>query len=158
MDPNTLLNEDNQAIVYYTLYGKIELDNTTAIALELANRAYSHVVITINTTIDVFLTNIDPFAYNITLRYTSIKFIGVIIDIRASKRSIVGYSQFLILQKINKVQLNKSIRGRVSVQFRIGSISSISSIKVATIIGIVEFYVIKVDTPFLLYLADIDNL
>ena len=41
MDLNTLLNEDNQAIVYYTLYGKIELDNATAIALELANRAYS---------------------------------------------------------------------------------------------------------------------
>jgi len=92
IDPNTLLNEDDQAIVYYTLYGEIELDNATAIALELANRAYSHVVITINTIIDVFLTNIDPFAYNTTLRYTSIKFIGIIIDTRAFKRFIVGYS------------------------------------------------------------------
>jgi hypothetical protein len=92
MDPNTLLNKDNQAIVYYTSYGKIELDNATAIALELANRAYSHVVITINTIIDAFPTNIDPFAYNITLYYTSIKFIDVIINTRASKRSIAGYS------------------------------------------------------------------
>jgi len=92
MDPNTLLNEDDQAIVYYTLYSEIELDNITAIALELANRAYSYVVITINTIIDAFTTNIDPFAYNITLRYTLIKFIGVIIDTRAFKRSIVGYS------------------------------------------------------------------
>jgi len=91
MDPNTLLNKDNQAIVYYTLYGKIELDNVTAIALELANRAYSHIVITIDTIIDAFLTNINPFAYNITSRYTSTKFIGVIIDTKASKRSIVGY-------------------------------------------------------------------
>jgi len=97
MDPNTLLNEDNQTIVYYTLYGKIELDNVTAIALELANRAYSYAVITINTIIDVFTTNIDPFTYNITLRYTSIKFMGVMIDTRASKRFIVGYSQFLAL-------------------------------------------------------------
>ena len=158
MDPNTLLDKDDQAIVYYTLYSEIELDNTTAIALELANRAYSHVVITINTTIDAFPTNIDPFAYNTTLYYTSIKFIGIIIDTRASKRSIAGYSQFLTLQKINKVQLNKSTRGIVSVQFGIGSISSISSIKVATPIGIVEFYVVKVNTPFLLCLADIDNL
>jgi hypothetical protein len=92
IDPSTLLNEDDQAIVYYTLYGKIELDNITAIALKLANRVYSHVVITINTIIDVFLTDIDPFTYNTTLRYTSIKFIGVIINIGASKRSIVGYS------------------------------------------------------------------
>ena len=92
MDPNTLLDEDDQAIVYYTLYGEIELDNATAIALELANRVYSHVVTTINTTIDAFPTNIDPFAYNITLYYTSIKFIGIIIDTRASKYYIVGYS------------------------------------------------------------------
>ena len=97
MDPGTLLNKDNQAIVYYTLYGKIELDNATAIVLELANRAYSHVVTTINTIIDVFLTNIDLFAYNTTSRYTSIKFIGVMINTRASKRSIVGYGQFIIL-------------------------------------------------------------
>src|SRR5882757_6249476 len=83
IDPSTLLDEDNQAIVYYTSYSEIELDNITAIALELANRVYSHVVITINTIIDTFHTNIDPFAYNITLYYTSIRFIGIIIDTRA---------------------------------------------------------------------------
>jgi len=76
IDPNTLLNKDNQAIVYYTLYGEIKLDNATAIALELANRAYSHAVTTINTIIDALTTNIDLFAYNITSRYTFIKFIG----------------------------------------------------------------------------------
>src|SRR5882757_6645625 len=92
MDPSTLLDEDDQAIVYYTLYSEIELDNTTAIALELANRVYSHAVITINTIIDIFHTNIDPFTYNTTLRYTSTKFIGIIINTRASKRSIAGYS------------------------------------------------------------------
>jgi len=73
------------------LYGEIELDNATAIASELANKAYSYAVITINTIIDAFTTNTDPFAYNTTLRYTSIKFIGVIIDTKASKRSIAGY-------------------------------------------------------------------
>jgi len=97
MDPNTPLNKDNQATVYHTLYSKIELDNATAIALELANRAYSHAVITINTITDAFTTNTDPFTYNITLRYTLTKFMGVIIDTSASKCSIVGYGQFLAL-------------------------------------------------------------
>jgi hypothetical protein len=83
---------------------------------------------------------------------------GVIIDTKASKHFTVGYSQFLTLQKIDKVQLNKSIRGTVSVQFRIGFTSFINSIKIATLIGTVEFYIIKVNTPFLLYLVDIDNL
>ena len=80
------------------------------------------------------------------------------IDTGASKRSTAGYGQFLALQKIDKVQLNESTRGTVSVQFGIGSTSSIGSIKVATPIGTVEFYIVKVDTPFLLYLVDIDNL
>ena len=83
---------------------------------------------------------------------------GIIINIRASKYFIAEYSQFLTLQKINKVQLNKSTRGTVSVWYKIGSISFISSIKIAILIGTVEFYIIKVDTLFLLYLADIDNL
>jgi hypothetical protein len=92
IDPSTLLDEDDQAIAYYTLYGKIELDNATVTALELANRVYSYAVITIDTTIDIFHTKTDPFTYNITLYYTSIKFIGIIINTRASKRSTAGYS------------------------------------------------------------------
>ena len=97
IDPSTLLDKDNQTTAYYTLYGEIKLDNTTTIALKLSNRAYSHTVIIINTTIDVFPTNTDPFAYNITLYYISIKFMGIIINTKASKYSTAGYSQFLIL-------------------------------------------------------------
>ena len=81
IDPSTLLNKDNQAIIYYTLYSKIKLNNATATALKLANKVYSHIVITINTIIDLLLINIDLFIYNITLYYISIKFIGIIINI-----------------------------------------------------------------------------
>ena len=83
---------------------------------------------------------------------------GIIINTKAFKYFIVGYNQFFILQKINKIQLNKSIKSTVSVQFRIGSISFISFIKITTLIGTVKFYIIKVNTPFLFCLADIDNL
>ena len=48
-----------------------------------------------NTTIDAFPTNIDLFVYNMTLCYTSTKFIGVIIDTKASKHFIAGHGQFL---------------------------------------------------------------
>ena len=57
--------------------------------------AYKYIVITINTITDIFPTDTDPLVYNTTLCYTSIKFMGVIIDTRASKRSTVGYGQFL---------------------------------------------------------------
>ena len=97
MDPNTLLNEDNQATVYYTLYSEIEPDNTTTIALELANRVYSHAVITINIITDAFPTNTDLFIYNTTLYYTFIRFINIIINIKASKYFTAKYSQFFAL-------------------------------------------------------------
>ena len=73
MDFGTLLNKDNQTIAYYTLYGEIKLDNITTIALELANRVCSYIVITIYTIIDAFPTNIDLFVHNIILYYTFIK-------------------------------------------------------------------------------------
>ena len=97
MDPGTPLDEDDQTTAYYTSYGEIEPDNATATASELANRVCSHAVTTIDTITDVFPINTDPFIYNITLYYTSTKFMGIMIDIKAFKYFIAGYSQFLTL-------------------------------------------------------------
>ena len=61
---------------------------------------------------DAFPTDIDPFAYNITLYYTSTKFIGIIIDTKASKLSTAGYNQFLAFQRLNTgIQLNTTTQG-----------------------------------------------
>ena len=46
----------------------------------------------------------------------------------------------------------------VNVQFGIGSAASIGSVIVKTLISLVDFYVVKADTSFLLYLTDIDRL
>ena len=46
----------------------------------------------------------------------------------------------------------------VNVQFGIGSTILIRLVAVKTLIGLVNFYIVKVDTLFLLYLADIDRL
>ena len=48
--------------------------------------------------------------------------------------------------------------GAVNVQFGIGSTTSIGSVTVKTPIGLVDFHVVKADTPFLLCLADMDRL
>jgi hypothetical protein len=64
-------------------------------AINLVNRAFSHSVTIIDSIIP-FITNEDPFTYNITIfYYTTDCFLGIIINIKASKRFIVGYSQFL---------------------------------------------------------------
>ena len=46
----------------------------------------------------------------------------------------------------------------VNVQFSIKLTLLIGLAKVTTLIGIIKFYIIKVNTPFLLCLADIDHL
>ena len=66
-------------------------------AANLVNKAFSHLVITVNSIIPFvqtpFITNEDPFTYKTTTsRYTADRFLGIMIDIGALKCSIVGYS------------------------------------------------------------------
>ena len=78
-------------------------------AATLADKAFGYLVITIDNIVPL-ITDQDPFTYNITTftsRYTADKFIGIIINIEASKQSIVGYSQFLVFQRLDtNIQLN----------------------------------------------------
>ena len=48
--------------------------------------------------------------------------------------------------------------GAINVQFGIGLTILIRLVKVKTLISPVNFHIVKADTPFLLYLADIDRL
>ena len=80
------------------------------------------------------------------------------IDTRASKRSTAGYGQYLTYRKTYNTAINTSKAGAINVQFSIGSTPSIGSVTVKTPVGNVEFHIIKADTPFLLYLTDMDIL
>jgi hypothetical protein len=48
--------------------------------------------------------------------------------------------------------------GAINVQFSIGLTVLIRLVVVKTLISLVNFHIVKADTPFLLYLADIDRL
>ena len=48
--------------------------------------------------------------------------------------------------------------GAINVQFSISSTASIRLVAVKTLIGLVDFYIVKADTLFLLCLTDIDRL
>jgi hypothetical protein len=67
---------------------------------ELANKAFSHLLTMINTTETTTTPNTDPFVYNASTKshYTSTVFIGIIIDIGASRKFTTGYGQFQTLQ------------------------------------------------------------
>ena len=94
-----------------------------------------------------------------TSRYDSYRFYRVVIDTGASKYSTAGLDQFQALQRTNgDVALDETTKGKVTIQFGIGSTSSIGSTKVDTPIGQVEFHIMLTKTPFLLSLADMDKL
>ena len=82
------------------------------------------------------------------------------IDIGASKKSTAGYGQYLAYKTTvnDNTDIDTMQAGAVNVQFGIGSTTSIGSVAVETPIGLVNFHVVKADTPFLLYLIDIDRL
>jgi hypothetical protein len=48
--------------------------------------------------------------------------------------------------------------GAVNVQFGIGLTALIRLVVVKTLISLVDFHIVKADTPFLLCLTDIDRL
>ena len=58
----------------------------------------------------------------------------------------------------HKKNINRSTKGSVSVQFGISSTNFIGFIYIQTLASKVEFYIVNIDTPFLLYLADMDRL
>jgi len=76
---------------YLILFRTLTTDKATSISIELANKAYTY-LLTITSTEPTTETN--PFNYNITtaaLRYTSIVFIGIMINTSALKKSIASY-------------------------------------------------------------------
>jgi hypothetical protein len=98
--------------------------------------------------------------YITTKRYMSKEFYSVIINIGAFKKSTIGYRQYLIYKNIiaDNTDINTIQIGAINVQFGIGLIVLIRLVIVKTLIGLVNFYIIKANTPFLLCLIDIDKL
>jgi hypothetical protein len=88
------------------------------------------------------------------------EFYGVIIDISASKKSTTGYRQYLAYKNttIDNTDINTTQIGAVNVQFSIRSAALIGSVIIKTPIGLIDFHIIKANTPFLLCLIDIDKL
>src|ERR1700730_1186597 len=85
----------------------------------------------------------DLFAYITTERYTPKEFYGVIIDIGASKKSTVGYRQYLAYKATNNnVDIDTTQTGAVNVQFGISLTISIGSVAVKTPISLVDFHVV----------------
>ena len=74
-------------------FGDLTSNEATSTCIELANKAFSYLFTTINTT-EITTLNTNPFAYNTSTKshYTSTVFIRIIINTGALRKSIASYS------------------------------------------------------------------
>jgi len=76
---------------YLILFRTLTIDKATSISVELANKAYAYLLTA--TSIEP-TTETNPFNYNIitaVLCYTSMVFMGIIINTSVLKKSMAGY-------------------------------------------------------------------
>jgi hypothetical protein len=130
--------------------------------LHISMNHHSFVFVQIDLNASIFvhicMKNIDLFTYIIIDRYTFAVFYEIMIDSKASVRSIVDYGQYLAFIKNTSIDLDRTKTDTINVQFGIESISSVGSLTIDTSFGLVEFHVIKADILFLLSLADMNRL
>ncbi len=133
----------------------IESANTVNI---LADNAFKNQITSTNTT--VLLVNPIPYSFttSIDLRYNDSEFKGLLIDSGAAIRFTGGVGQLKALQRIFSVELDKRTAGSTNFVFGIGSTSSIGTVSLDTPLRMIVFHIVQVNTPFLLFLADMDKL
>ena len=101
MDIKSKLNLEESAIkkelklgtVYFTAFRELMFNKVTFISTILANKAFSHLLILEDITKPILIT--DPFIYTLNISsswYTLDIFLGIVVDIGVSRKSIAGYS------------------------------------------------------------------
>jgi hypothetical protein len=86
------------------------------------------------------------------------EFHGVIIDTEAAGKSTAGYNQYTAYEKLfGETLINTGQEEAVKTTFGIGLTTLIGSITILTLISQCEFYIVNVNTPFLLSLTKINT-
>jgi hypothetical protein len=145
---------------------KISDKKTRAFTSDLCNNTFLHTIITLTgilaLTLDLLskvLTTQETFVTNKSKQYNSLRFFGIMIDTSVSAKSTIGYNQYLVYCTIiYQILIDKTTESTISIKFSIGTISSIGSIEIISLIKKTKFYIILANIFFLLLIADIDRL
>jgi hypothetical protein len=83
--------EKQDSDCFVTTFGTLSASKAAFVSAELANKACAYLLTT-----PTDATEADPFVYSTTAksRYTSIVFIGIMVNTGAFKKSIANYRQF----------------------------------------------------------------
>jgi hypothetical protein len=134
----------------------LESKNTT---VALVNNSFKHRLIFIDETLVVVTSTLYIFNSSTDSRNDDRKFKKILIDSRAVIKSTNDIDQLKVLQRIDhSMKLNNSVvESAVIFIFEIESISSIETVLLTIFIETITFYIISVNTSFLLCLANLNK-
>lgn len=156
---NLLPNVDIIDELFFASINAIQNIKSTNTINFLANNAFKYEIIFADSIIAFIVPRPYSFTILTKLQYDKLEFKGLLIDTSTATRSTSGIGQLKALQKIiSLVKLDKTIAESVNFIFEIRNTSSIDTVNLGTPIGIIIFHIIRINTPFLLCLTDIDKL
>ena len=153
--PESFYTESEQ---FHTSIGQLQGSESVTVVNTLADNAFKHRITLSDETASPISS--APYVFNSSTdsRYNDTEFKGLLIDSGASTRSTGGIGQLKALQQLDpSVQLDKNTAGSANFTFGIGSAGSIGSVDLDTPLGLITFYIVLVNTPFLLRLTDMDK-
>lgn len=156
LESESLYNMSGQ---FYTSISRLQSFDSITVVNTLADNVLKDQIILKNEIV-LPITVFASYVFNLSInsQYNDTKFKEFFIDSDASIQSSWGISPLKALQHFDtSVQLNKNTARLVNLIFRIGSIVFIGSIYLDTPLEQITFYIVPVNTLFLLCLADIDK-
>ena len=162
LEINEIVDEKHRDSNAFTIYfERMKFNDCISATNLLADNAFHHRITMKDKTTLAIKDNNQSYAYNIvtSFRYDNEEFKDLLIDSKTANKSTENLNQLKTLQKIDQtINLNRSIVESTSFVFEIESTSSIETINLSTLIRTVTFYIIQVNTLFLLSFADMNRL
>ena len=156
---NLLPNVDIIDELFFASINAIQnIESTNTINL-LANNAFKYQIIFADSIIAFIVPRPYSFTILTKLQYDKLEFKELLIHTGTATRSTGGIGQLKALQKIiSLAKLDKTMAESVNFIFEVRNTLSIDTVNLDTPIRIIIFYIIQINTPFLLCLTDIDKL
>ena len=144
---------------FHISFGQLEDLEPIIIVNTLADNTFKYQITLSDKTV-LPITVPAPYVFNslTNSQYNNTQFKGLFINSSASTQLIGGIGQLKALQQLDtSVQHNKNTARLANFTFGIGNAASIRSVNLDTLLGLVTFYIILINTPFLLCFAEIDK-
>ncbi len=132
------------------------IKNSKTVINILTNKTFTQKLISKDNNITFAVSKFYVYIVFIAFKYDDREFNEILINHDAEDLSLENIEQFTTLQRISKIELNKN--NAISMKFKIHKILSIDFIQLNILVDVITFYIVLVNTSYLLCLVDMNRL